>query len=65
MSIEILLDQSKCTGLGLCEAVAPDMFEVQDDGMVALLVTSVDDARLTDVEAAVSACPTEALSFRS
>ena len=30
--MRIVLDTSKCTGLGMCEAEAPELFEVQEDG---------------------------------
>jgi len=30
--VRIVVDRDRCTGLGMCEAEAPDLFEVQDDG---------------------------------
>src|SRR4030088_2666238 len=30
--MRIVVDRDRCTGLGMCEAEAPDLFEVQDDG---------------------------------
>ena len=33
MRVEVDLD--KCTGHGICESIAEDVFEVQDDGTVA------------------------------
>ena len=33
MRVEVDLD--KCTGHGICESIADDVFEVQDDGVVA------------------------------
>ena len=32
MRVEVDLD--KCTGHGICESIADDVFEVQDDGVV-------------------------------
>ena len=32
MRVEVDLD--KCTGHGICESIAEDVFEVQDDGTV-------------------------------
>ena len=34
MRIEVELD--KCTGHGICESIAEDVFEVQDDGSVLI-----------------------------
>lgn len=59
MRLEI--DFSRCTGLGICEAEAPDLFEVQDDGSLLVLVEQPDPSRRAAAEAAVAGCPTEAL----
>ena len=34
MRVEVDLD--KCTGHGICESIAEDVFEVQDDGSVVI-----------------------------
>jgi len=59
--MRVVVDHSKCTGLGMCEAEAPDVFEVQEDGSLLLLKEFPDDAERSEVEAAVEGCPTEAL----
>lgn len=59
--MKIVLDKSRCTGLGICESLSPKHFEIDDDGGLMLLETGVDDDELDDVEAAVAGCPTEAL----
>ena len=28
----IVVDRARCTGIGICESIAPDKFEVDDDG---------------------------------
>lgn len=61
MGLRIELDESKCSGLGLCEAEAPDLFEVRDDGSLAVLDAHPDDSHRVECEAAVASCPTEAL----
>ncbi|MCU1650751.1 MAG: ferredoxin, partial [Pseudonocardia sp.] len=53
----------KCTGLGMCEAEAPDLFEVQDDGSLKVLDEHPGPGDREAAEAAVMACPTEALSL--
>ncbi|MBK1787308.1 ferredoxin [Prauserella cavernicola] len=58
--MRITVDRNKCTGLGICESLAPDVFEINDDGEL-VLTAEVPDGQLDDVEAAVSGCPTEAL----
>ena len=59
--MKIVVDYNKCNGLGLCEATAPDYFEVQDDGSLTLLREEGDEADRAILEVAVTSCPTEAL----
>jgi len=60
-AMKILLDRAKCTGLGICESLAPDVFEVNEGGDLVMLTDVVPDGLLDDVEAAIAGCPTEAL----
>ncbi len=59
--MRIVLDESKCSSLGMCESVAPDVFEVGDDGALQLLQAEPAEDRRGQVEEAVAACPTGAL----
>jgi ferredoxin len=58
----VLVDRERCVGSGTCEALAPDLFEVGDDGVVELLRPDPDGDD-TEVRDAVAACPTGALSL--
>lgn len=59
--MKITADTHTCDGLGMCEAAAPDIFEVGDDGVVHLLDPEPDDERRDDVQIAVDNCPVRAL----
>lgn len=59
----VTVDFDKCTGLGICESLAPGFFEVNDDGELLLLKAEISDAELQEVEEAVNGCPTEALKI--
>jgi len=59
--MRVVVDQDKCTGLGLCESISPDFFEVQDDGSLELLRSDVEDGQVAMLQEAVRSCPTEAL----
>jgi ferredoxin len=61
--MRIVVDRDKCTGLGMCEAEAPDLFEVQDDGTLTVLDERPEEAQREAAEAAVLSCPTEALTL--
>ncbi|MBP2367640.1 ferredoxin [Pseudonocardia parietis] len=59
--MRVVVDFDRCTGLGLCESLAPDFFEVQDDGSLELLRSEVNEAERAELQEAVRSCPTEAL----
>jgi len=57
------VDLERCLGSGSCEMLAPDLFEVGDDGVVRVLRPLGGDDDLALAQDAVSACPTRALSL--
>lgn len=58
--MKIVVDRERCTGLGICESYASDVFEVNDEGEL-VLVTEEISADMESVQKAVAGCPTEAL----
>lgn len=62
--MKITVDLDKCEGLGMCESMANDYFEVDDDtDQVAILNDSPDEGDRAHVYAAVQACPVLALKL--
>ena len=59
MKIEV--DRSRWDGLGICEGLAPGVFEVDENGELILLTERIDSRALVDVEGAAAGCPMEAL----
>jgi ferredoxin len=59
----IEVDRERCVGSGTCEALASDVFEVGDDGVLVVHRPQPSGDELGDVEDAVRACPTRALSL--
>ncbi|NKQ52831.1 ferredoxin [Amycolatopsis sp. K13G38] len=62
--MRIEADRAKCDGLGMCEAMAPDFFEVGDDGTVVVLEQHPGEQHRQDITAAVDACPVLALKLK-
>lgn len=60
----VVVDMGKCSGLGLCEAVSPDVFEIGDDGDLIVLTDVHDIERMAELEDAAAACPTQAITIR-
>jgi ferredoxin len=61
--MRINVDTDRCTGHGVCESIAEDIFEVGDDGIVHLLIEDVPESRRDEIAEAVAECPTQALSI--
>lgn len=60
---KIKVDFDRCQSNGLCESIAPGHFEVDDDDFLQILDENVSDDDLAQVEQAVAACPTSAISI--
>jgi ferredoxin len=61
--MKIVVDRTKCSSIGLCEATAPDIFEKGPDGALTLLMDDITADRRTDLEQACENCPTQALTI--
>jgi ferredoxin len=59
--MRIVHDESRCASLGICESIAPTVFEVGEDGVLTLRDPVPDEQLRPLVEEAVAACPTGAL----
>ena len=59
MRVEVDLD--KCTGHGICESIAEDVFEVQDDGIVHIAGDEQPESDRDRMQQAVTQCPAAAL----
>jgi ferredoxin len=60
--VRIVVDRTTCAGIGICEGIDPDRFEVRADGKVQVLKDHIeDDAALEIAEDAVTRCPTQSL----
>lgn len=55
----IVIDRSLCSGFGACADLAPEVFEVDDGGLVSLRTGTSDDPAVLD---AAAACPMAAIS---
>jgi ferredoxin len=59
----VRVDRERCVGSGACEALAPEVFEVDDGGVLVVHRPEPRDEDVPDVRHAVGACPTRALSL--
>ena len=61
--MKIVVDKSKCSSIGLCEATAPDIFEIRSDGALHIVMAEIPEDRRHVLEQACENCPTQALSI--
>lgn len=59
MRVEV--DEDRCEANAVCQGLAPDVFRVDDDDQLHLLVAEVPSGLEQSVEAAVRGCPKAAL----
>lgn len=59
MRVEV--DLGKCTGHGICESIAEDVFEVSDEGWVHIHGDDHPDSDRERLQKAVTQCPATAL----
>ena len=64
MGYVIEVDLDLCQGHAMCELEAPDYFKVPKRSKVEILNARPADEDMAQVEQAVWACPTQALSIR-
>lgn len=61
--MKIKVDFDLCESNGLCEAMAPEVFELDDDDFLQLKTDETTPANLANVKRAVAACPRAAISL--
>jgi ferredoxin len=60
----VVVNRATCAGIGICEAIDPERFEVQADGKTHVLKGYLEDDDALDVARdAVERCPTQSLQI--
>jgi ferredoxin len=58
--MKVRIDEELCTGCGLCEETAPEVFELVDDKAV-VKGTEIKKSLIEQVKEAADDCPAEAI----
>jgi ferredoxin len=61
--MRVVVNFDLCESNALCMAAAPEVFEVRDDDFLYVLDEQPPEALRAKVEAAVAACPKQAISI--
>lgn len=59
--MKITADQTRCQGHGMCEALLPNIFQVDASAKVRLLLDEIPAPDQPDAELAIESCPVQAL----
>ena len=60
-TLRVHVDYDRCTGVGACEAVCPEVFFMRDDGLPEVLEREPHETLWAAVERAEEACPDAAV----
>ncbi len=61
--MRVRVDYDLCEGNAVCAGLVPQVFEVDDDDNMFILVEDVPEALVAQVRHAVASCPKTALSL--
>ena len=61
--MKIKVDFDLCESNALCEAIAPENFEIDDDDFLQILDDEVTDENRERIDRAVASCPKSAISI--
>jgi ferredoxin len=61
--MKVKVDFDLCESNALCEAIAPDVFQLDDDDFLEVLDDEVSDENRDRIERAVASCPRAAISI--
>jgi ferredoxin len=61
--VKIVVDRDLCEGHGMCEAMAHEFFELDDDDELRVLDETPSEEHRGELAAATASCPVQALSL--
>jgi ferredoxin len=62
--VKVIVDLSNCDLHGLCVEAAPELFEIDDNGVLKVLIEAPPEELRAKVEKAVRECPTGAITIQ-
>ena len=59
--MKVVVDFDKCNSNAVCQAAAPEIFEVREDNFLYVLQETPQESLRAKLEAAVRGCPNKAI----
>lgn len=60
-AVKVIVNQETCMGMGICEGLDQDRFEVSDQGEMTIRKSEFDEAHREHIAHCVRSCPTGSL----
>lgn len=60
--MRVVVNFDLCQSNAVCQGIAPEVFEVREDGYLYILQETPDESLRTKVDEAALACPTQAIT---
>ncbi|CAM3281363.1 ferredoxin [Nocardioides dubius] len=61
--MRIVVDRDLCDGIGMCQSMAHEFFELDDDDVMHVLEENPGEEHRKQLTAAINSCPVLALSL--
>jgi len=59
--MKAFVDEETCIGCGICEAVCPKVFSMNDEGKAVAINSEIEESDLDDAVSAKEQCPVDAI----
>lgn len=59
--MKVVVNRDNCIGCGACEALCPEVFQIDDEGLSTVICENFSNADEAKVTEAVEGCPTSAI----
>ena len=59
--MKLNVDRDICIGCGACQAIAPNVFEIDDEGLATVVVNEINEEDVNDAIDAKEGCPVNAI----
>lgn len=63
--MKIAINDERCIVSGMCTSIAPEIFQIGDDGKTKVLIEDLPPELAEKAESAEMCCPTEAILIQS
>lgn len=59
--MKVKVNKDNCIGCGACEAICPEVFQLNDEGISSVVCDEVKEDMKDDAKEAIEGCPTSAI----